>query len=421
MFSIIELKIAVMQIGVHSEIGHLQKVIVHTPGREVSLVNPELKEELLFDDIIFEEDAREEHIDMLRMFRAAMPEEGQIIEILDLAKETFEQADGREFFVENLVKSLPEKNIFLIEKDLKNLSPHELVHFVIEGSIKPEIGFTMWPLPNLLFTRDLAAVAGTSIILSKAAKKARIRESLLMETILNYHPFFDSVTDSVIHIGGNQTIEGGDVLVVNEKIVLIGMSERTSFTGLMAITEELLKQGMDHIVAVDIPKKRSSMHLDTIFTFADRYECVVFPPAIEQQTDNVVVLSKNGDSIIAERMPSLKETLEELSEHPYTFIQCGGPDSTDQYREQWTDGANVFALAPGVIAGYERNTKTFNALIDHGYRYMDQFEFIEEYGNKPFNPEREGKIAITFQGHELCRGRGGARCMTMPLLRKKLN
>jgi arginine deiminase len=163
------------------------------------------------------------------------------------------------------------------------------------------------------------------------------------------------------------------------------------------------------------------MHLDTIFTFADKDECIVFPPAIEERTDNVVVLSRSGDNIMADKMPTLKRTLEELCGHSFSFIKCGGSDPMDQYREQWTDGANVFAMAPGVIVGYERNTKTFNALIEHGYRYMNQFEFIEEYGDNSFNPEQEGKIAVTFQGHELCRGRGGARCMTLPLLRDKLN
>lgn len=410
-----------MKIGIHSEIERLQKVIVHTPGREVSLVYPELREELLFDDIIFEEDASTEHLDMLKMFAVAMPGDGEIIELLDLAKHVFTSSDGREFFVERLVRSLPEKNIFLIEKQLKKLPAEELLRFIVEGTLVPETDFTFWPLPNLLFTRDLAAVVGDNIILSKAAKKARTREFLLMETILNFHPMFDDVRNNIIEIGHNQTIEGGDVLVVNDKIVLIGMSERTSFTSLMTIAENLLYRDIEYVVAVDIPKKRSSMHLDTIFTFADRFECVVFPPAIEQQTDNVVVLSTYAEGIRADRKPSLKITLEELCDQSFTFIKCGGNDPTDQYREQWTDGANVFALAPGIITGYERNTKTFNTLIDNGYRYMDQYEFIEEYTDNPFEPEKEGKIAISFQGHELCRGRGGSRCMTLPLLRNKIN
>jgi arginine deiminase len=410
-----------MQIDIQSEIGHLKRVITHTPGREVSLVNPEIKEELLFDDIIFEDDARKEHIDMLEMFRCAMPDDGEIIEILDLAKDVFETIDGREFFIESLVKSLPEKNIFLIENTLKKLSAEELVRFVVEGSLKPKTEFNLWPLPNLLFTRDLAAVAGNNIILSKAAKKARVRESLLMEVIVRYHTLFEGVKENVIQIEASQTIEGGDVMVVNEKIVLIGLSERSSFSGLLTITEKILKKGIEFIVAVDIPKKRASMHLDTIFTFTDKDECVVFPPYIEEQRDNVVVLSKHSNHVSTRQMPSLKSALEELCGYEYNFIKCGGQDPTDQYREQWTDGANIFALAPGVIVGYERNSKTFNELIEQGYRYMNQYEFIEEYSDKAFKPEEEGKIAITFQGHELCRGRGGARCMTLPLLRAKLN
>jgi arginine deiminase len=410
-----------MQIEIKSEIGHLKKVITHTPGREVSLVKPDMKESLLFDDIIFEDDARKEHVDMLKMFRAAMPDDGEIIEILDLACEAFQNPDAREFFVESLVKSLPEKNIHLIEKSLIKLSPDELVRFIVEGASEMKSGFSLWPIPNLLFTRDLAAVAGNNIILSKAAREARVRESLLMEAIVRYHTLFEEIRENVIKIEASQTIEGGDVLIVNDEIVLIGLSERSSFSGLLTIAETLLGKGIEYVIAVDIPKKRSSMHLDTIFTFSDRNECVVFPPYIEEQRDNVVILSKSSDRVTTMQMPSLKTALEELCNTEYTFINCGGKDPTDQYREQWTDGANIFALAPGIIVGYERNTKTFNELIEHGYRYLDQYEFIEEYSDKAFIPEEEGKIAITFQGHELCRGRGGARCMTLPLLREKLN
>ncbi|MEX2362759.1 MAG: arginine deiminase family protein, partial [Balneolaceae bacterium] len=290
-----------MKINVSSEIGHLQGVIVHTPGREVSLVNPELKDELLFDDIIFEEDARIEHQDMLEVFKAAMPEDGEVIEIVDIFLEVIQNEDARSYFLEELIREFPAENLHVIEDELKQLNPDELLKFVTEGRIKKAKGFTLHPMPNLLFTRDLAAVVGDGILVSRAAKKARLRESVLMDTLVHYHPLFEDVRENAIRITGHQSIEGGDVLVVSEKLVLIGMSERTSFSGLMKGAEGLLKAGVETVLAVDIPKQRSSMHLDTIFTFASQNECIAFPPAIVEQEDNVVAIVRDGDSIITER------------------------------------------------------------------------------------------------------------------------
>ena len=409
-----------MKINVSSEIGHLNGVIVHTPGHEVSLVNPELKDELLFDDIIFEEDAREEHVDMLDLFKAAMPKEGQILEIVDLFKDSIQEEDARAFYIEQLIREFPEENLAVIEKLLHDLDPQQLLEFSTQGVLPKGNKFSLLPSPNLLFTRDLAAVVDDKILISRAATKTRLRESLMMETLVEFNPLFDSVRENAIRISGNQSIEGGDVLVESKDLVLIGMSERTSFTGLMKAADGLLNSGVKTVLAIDIPKQRSSMHLDTIFTFASKSECIAFPPAIMEQQDNVVALQKVNGAIQAESRPSLQAALNEFSVNNYTFIKCGGEDRTNQFREQWTDGANVFALAPGVIVGYERNTNTFNTLVDHGYSYMNQFEFIEEYGEKGLDLNQDNKIAVSFQGHELCRGRGGARCMTMPISREEI-
>lgn len=404
-----------MEISVTSETERLKGVIVHTPGREVSLVNPIHKEDLLFDDIIFENDARREHLDMLTVFKAAMPKSGNVFEILDLARECFQNPDVRQEFVEWMIEELPYENLHTIRKKLLELDSESLVKFVTEGTI--DGSFSLHPAPNLLFTRDLAAVVGNNIILSRAAKKARTREFLLIRCIVHHHPLFTHVKKNIITIGKNQSIEGGDVLVVSDKIVLIGMSERTSFSGLMNVAEQLLNNGIEHVLAVDIPKQRSSMHLDTIFTFTDTSECVAFPPAITHQTENVVDLYSTGNGVQARHCSSLKTALEELTGNTFTFINCGGEDTVTQHREQWTDGANLFALAPGIVIGYGRNTETFKTMEEYGYTHMTQFEFIEEYAGRLQEMPREKKIAISFEGHELCRGRGGARCMTLPISR----
>lgn len=405
-----------MKLSVTSETGWLKGVIVHTPGNEVSLVNPELKDELLFDDIIFEEDARQEHIDMLQIFKAAMPADGRIFQITNLFLECLQNSKARNYFVELLIKALPEDNLKVIKNSLLDLQPKELLQFVVEGSTPAIHNFSLLPNPNLLFTRDLAAVVGNQILLSRPAKKARLREAVLMEMLVMHHPLFDELQKKLIKTDVHDSIEGGDVLVASEKLALIGMSERTSFSALMTAADKMLNDDFETILAVDIPKQRSSMHLDTIFTFASKDECIVFPPAIIERNNNVSALTKQNGAIQSTPMPSLQKALTKFLGYEVTFIKCGGEIRTNQFREQWTDGANVFALAPGVIVGYERNTNTFQVLKEHGYQIINQYEFIEEYKDKAFDPSGK-KMAISFLGHELCRGRGGARCMTMPILR----
>jgi len=159
------------------------------------------------------------------------------------------------------------------------------------------------------------------------------------------------------------------------------------------------------------------MHLDTIFTFCDSNECVVYPPTIMERGENVVSLKKLGEHVVSILKPSLKEALEEALGREFTFIKCGGDDLISQQREQWSDGANHFALAPGVVIGYERNVNTFREMEKYGYSIVSGRDFVRRYSDGSFDIHKAGKMVITFEGKELCRGRGGARCMTQPFSR----
>ncbi len=407
---------APLPVHVSSELARLRQVVVHTPGEEMRLVSPANHAELLFDDILFTERAQEEHGVMARLFRAVVGAPDAVLQLADLLRETFEREDARHEFVVLLAERLPHRNFEAYERELKQLAPEELLRFALTG--QSGLKLTTSPVPNLMFTRDLSAVVGDHLILSHAATVARARESIILRVIARHHPRFADVQDRIIELPPHVSFEGGDLLVASGKVVLIGQSERTSLGGVMAITEALMqKTSVEHVLMVNLPKARYCMHLDTVFTFAALGECVVFPPIIEQDRQNVMHLTSTGEPgrFNMEVWPNLKPALEALTGQDFTFIQCGGGELVNQQREQWTDGANLFALAPGLVVGYERNQHTYDALREHGYHVVEAENFLNYHDGNPIGGDR--KVAIQLRGHELSRGRGGPRCMTMPILR----
>ncbi len=406
---------AVAPLHVASETAPLRQVVVHTPGEEMGLVSPENADDLLFDDILFVEEAREEHATLVRFFRAVVGHEDAVLQVTDLLRETFDQKDARTAFVDGLIERMPYRNFEAYETELKGLDADALLRFAVTGQAPFPV--TALPVPNLLFTRDLSAVVGDHVLLSMAATAARAPESVIMRTIYRHHPRFADVRDHVIELPDDVSFEGGDLLVVDETTVLIGQSERTSLGGVLAAARALLAEtAVEHVIMVNLPKARYCMHLDTVFTFADADTCVVFPPIIEDDRDSAFLLEALDGDFRLRPYPTLRHALEDVTGRRYTFIACGGADPVRQRREQWTDGANLFALRPGLVVGYERNRATFDALRAEGFHVVDAEHFLDFYGDAAATTQE--RIAVRLSGNELSRGRGGPRCMTMPLVRE---
>jgi arginine deiminase len=403
--------------SVFSETDHLRQVIVHTPGLEMDLVSPMDREALLFEDILYLSHARKEHELMCSVFEKVVGPQGAVFQITDLLKEAFKQDDARASFVDQLVEASPGVNLSAFEKDLNELSPDELFHFALTG--QSPLSIEAKPLPNLMFMRDLAAVVGNHMVLSHAATSARSRESVIINVVASYHPAFSAHRDRIIKLPRGITFEGGDLLVASEDTVIIGNSERTSFGGAISVARRLFSDtSIKNVIMVHLPNERSWMHLDTVFTFASPDECVVYPPLINLKGLNNVLTFTAGDGpdhLHSTIHSDLKQALEAALNRSLTFVPCGGSNPLSQQREQWTDGANYFAIAPGVIIGYERNQRTFEEMAALGYRVVTAEGFLSYYKESSWTPG--DKIAIKLDGYELSRGRGGPRCMTMPVAR----
>ncbi len=394
-------------VQVNSEIGRLKKVILYRPAKELENLVPDYLEELLFDDIPFLEDAQAEHDQFAEILRS----NGVDVLYLDqLVVEALEAANATEEFVDQWLVETglhDEEEHFAIRNALLGLnSTQAIVSKSIEGfkraEILPEIplperfSFLVNPMPNLYFTRDPFATMGQGVAINRMYSQTRMRETLYGEMIFKYHPIYGHQQVSKYYDREyDPHIEGGDVLVLSESVLAIGVSQRTELRAIRILAEKIFKESQfKKIVVFEISVKRQFMHLDTVFTMVD-YDKFVIHPEIERelklylieevQVNEVKEITEKGlETVLADALEIAKVTL----------IRGGGGDEVAAAREQWSDGANTLAIAPGEVIVYHRNVVTNQKLIEAGIKLH------------------------VLKGSELVRGRGGPRCMSMPIWRE---
>lgn len=394
---------------------------------------PAMMEQLLFDDILHGDRAREEH----GQFRRVMQLFGvEVLEAADLLEECLGDERARRWVVDVVLRDLAPA----ARRSLADRTPAELAHTLVAGSaprrdprgVEVEDLYDVPPLPNWCFQRDPQVVVGDGVIFSSMAEPARHREALLARVLFSFHPdyhdvpvWFDPLAAGEPTLPLEATrplLEGGDVLVVSPDVLVVGISARTNPAAVKHLARALTRRdgGPRWLVVADIPKRRAYMHLDTVFTPLDRDACLVYPPVIHEggsEPISVYEIDLHTEDLSFAERPSLLGALAArgVDLEP---IQCGGGDPVAQQREQWTDGANAFALAPGVILLYARNLRTAEALADHGYRVLKAEDLL--LGREEVDPEGGERLCIQLPSTEISRARGGPHCLTHPLERDPL-
>ena len=405
-----------MKINVYSEIGKLNSVLLHRPGKELENLTPDILERLLFDDIPYLKVAQEEH----DAFAKVLTDNGvEVLYIKDMVIEALENHPEvipnfvNQFIEESQVPSSSVKTE--LYKYIIQLSPYDLVTKVIEGirtnefhienrisiidMLEDEYPFYTDPMPNILFQRDPFASIGDGLAINNMSTDARQRETILSEYMFKYHPRFENEN---IPLYKKRTTryksEGGDMLVLNEETLAIGISKRTDPRAIESLARSLFKAetSFKTILAFNIPKTRAFMHLDTVFTQIDYGTFTIHPGIMKELTIFEVEKNGGGEIKVSKVVTTLETILEKHLKRPIKLINCGGTDMITSGREQWNDGANTLAIAPGVAVVYERNHVTNEMLRQEGIKVLE------------------------IPSSELSRGRGGPRCMSMPLDRDKI-
>jgi len=404
-------------IHVTSEIGKLDVVMLKRPGQEVENITPDTMPRLLFDDIPYLPIAQKEHDNFAQILRDNGTE---VLYLDDLASQAIDAGNVKDAFVE---KMLHESDYTVgadhdaLKEYLMSLDTPAMVNKMMIGVRKNDIDFTptdlvsaaedsdypffMDPMPNLYFTRDPAASIGEGLSINHMTFAARQREAMFMEAIIKYHPRF---ANKGLHVWRDRDhthrIEGGDELVLSDHVLAIGVSQRTSATAIQDIARNLFKDSKyDTVIAIKIPHNHAMMHLDTVFTMINYDQFTVHPGILGEggKIDTWTIHPTKDGELSYEHSQDLKAVLKkELGLDDLDLIPTGNGDPIVAPREQWNDGSNTLAIAPGVVVTYDRNYVSNEMLRQHGLKVLETIS------------------------SELSRGRGGPRCMSMPLVREDL-
>jgi len=408
---------------IYSEIGDLEAVVIHTPGAEVENMTPENAERALYSDILNLNVALEEY----KQFKGVLQHFTRTLEVRGLLREILKNEKVKESLVQKICRN---EEAGCIAPVLMEMDEEQLSRSLIEGlplkkntltNFLSKDRFSLKPLHNFFFTRDGAISVYDNVFVGAMASPVRLREALIMEAIFDFHPLFSTKTiNPAIHKAADTgiAIEGGDVLIVSNDILVCGIGSRTTPQGIDFILKHLKsKNGKQHILVQELPLiPESFIHLDMVFTILDHDLCMIYEPVIKKMNkyQTVHIYAEGGEVKFIREIENLPDGLSKLG-LDLKPVLCGGPaDRWLQEREQWHSGANFFAVAPGKIIGYARNVNTAEELNNNGFEIIKATDLI----NGNIDPKKYKRCLVTIEGSELPRGGGGARCMTMPVSRK---
>ena len=413
-----------LQINVQSEIGRLEAVLLHRPGAEVENMTPNNVQRALYSDILNLSIAQKEY----EQLSGVLSKVAKVYEVQGLLEKVLEQPAARVELLQRICKT---EDVMSYFDELVSMTSKELARVLIEG-LPARINtltayfrneyYALYPLYNFYFTRDAAVTIGNQALICHMANKVRQRESFIMDAIYRNSGVFECRTIDANLVDSPQVImEGGDILVAREDILIIGNGVRTTPQGIDFMIERLRSncpRGRYNVIVQQLPSEPESfIHLDMVFTLLDTDKCMVFKPLITQANQYQTVHITIDDGVVTSIRPvsGILSALKKLGMDLKPIV-CGGSDEWDQEREQWHSGANFFAFAPGKVISYARNVHTLEELSKNGFDVVKASDFIAGQVENIIGGETP--CVVTIDGSELPRGGGGARCMTMPLSRR---